>query len=129
MTPGTVLAGKYRLVSMLGHGGMGSVWRAERLGWQAPVAVKLMRSPSAHDPINRARFRREAHLAASLRSLHIVQVLDDGVDPGTGTPFIVMELLEGETLAERLLRLRRLKAPVVAQIVSQIARALSRAHE
>jgi eukaryotic-like serine/threonine-protein kinase len=129
MTPGTILAGKYRLVSMLGHGGMGSVWRAERLGWSAPVAVKLMHLPAAADPNSLARFQREAHLAASLRSLHIVQVLDDGVDPATGTPFIVMELLEGETLAERLTRVRRLKPPVVAQIVSQIARALARAHE
>ena len=129
MSPGTVLAGKYRLVSMLGHGGMGSVWRAERLGWEAPVAVKLMHSPELQDSNSLARFQREAHLAASLRSVHIVQVLDDGVDPATGSPFIVMELLEGESLAERLLRMRRLRPPVVAQIVSQIARALSRAHD
>src|SRR5215510_6881049 len=129
MTPGTVLAGKYRLVSMLGHGGMGSVWRAERLGWQSLVAVKVMHSPGLQDPNALARFQRESHLAASLRSLHIVQVLDDGVDTATGTPFIVMELLEGESLAERLQRVRRLKPPVVAQIVSQVARALARAHE
>jgi serine/threonine protein kinase len=129
MSAGTVLAGKYRLVSMLGHGGMGSVWRAERLGWQAPVAVKLMHSPGLQDQSSLARFQREAHLAASLRSVHIVQILDDGVDPTLGTPFIVMELLEGETLAERLQRMRRLRPQVVAQIVSQIARALSRAHD
>jgi serine/threonine protein kinase len=129
MSPGTILASKYRLISMLGHGGMGSVWRAERLGWQAPVAVKLMHSPGLQDATALARFQREAHLAASLRSLHIVQVLDDGVDPATGTPFIVMELLEGESLAERLSRLRRLRPPVAAQIVSQIARALGRAHD
>ncbi|HEU4578922.1 MAG TPA: serine/threonine-protein kinase [Polyangiaceae bacterium] len=129
MSPGTVLAGKYRLVSMLGHGGMGSVWRAERLGWQSLVAVKVMHAPGLQDPNALARFQRESHLAASLRSLHIVQVLDDGVDTATGTPFIVMELLEGETLAERLARMKKLKAPVVAQIISQIARALARAHD
>jgi eukaryotic-like serine/threonine-protein kinase len=129
MTAGTVLAGKYRLISMLGHGGMGAVWRAERLGWQSPVAVKLMHMPALQDALSLARFQREAHLAASLRSIHIVQVLDDGVDATTGAPFIVMELLEGETLAERLQRVRRLRAPVVAQIVTQIARALSRAHD
>jgi len=129
MTAGTVLAGKYRLISMLGHGGMGAVWRAERLGWQSPVAVKLMHLPALQDALSLARFQREAHLAASLRSIHIVQVLDDGVDATTGAPFIVMELLEGETLAERLQRVRRLRAPVVAQIVTQIARALSRAHD
>src|SRR3954462_13747972 len=99
LTVGTILAGKYRLISLLGHGGMGSVWRAERLGWQAPVAVKLMHSPGL-EPTAPARFPREAPPAGSLRSLHIVQVLDDGVDPATGTPFIVMELLEGESLSE-----------------------------
>jgi eukaryotic-like serine/threonine-protein kinase len=129
MTPGTILAGKYRLISMLGHGGMGSVWRAERLGWGAPVAVKLMHLPGLQDANALARFEREAHLSASLRSLHIVQILDDGTDPATGTPFIVMELLEGESLAERLGRVRRLRPQVVAQIVSQIARALGRAHD
>ncbi|MEO8180029.1 MAG: serine/threonine-protein kinase [Deltaproteobacteria bacterium] len=129
MNPGTILAGKYRLVSMLGHGGMGSVWRAERLGWEAEVAVKMMHLPGLQDPNSLARFQREAHLSASLRSVHIVQILDDGVDAATGTPFIVMELLEGESLAERLVRMRRLRPQVVAQIVSQIARALGRAHD
>jgi serine/threonine protein kinase len=108
---------------------MGSVWRAERIGWETPVAIKLMNGTDAHDPMTLARFQREAHLAASLRSIHVVQVLDDGVDPVTGAPFIVMELLDGETLAERLSRVKRLRPPVVAQVVTQIARALSRAHD
>jgi eukaryotic-like serine/threonine-protein kinase len=129
MTPGTILAGKYRLVSMLGHGGMGSVWRAERLGWEAQVAVKMMHLPGLQDANSLARFQREAHLSASLRSVHIVQILDDGVDEATSTPFIVMELLDGESLSERLLRLRRLRPAVVAQLVSQMARALGRAHD
>src|SRR5688500_18185180 len=129
MSPGTILAGKYRLISLLGRGGMGSVWRAERLGWQAPVAIKLMNLSSNHDAQTLIRFQREARLAASLRSIHVVQVLDDGVDPTTGAPFIVMELLEGETLAERLQRVKRLRPPVAAQVVSQIARALARAHD
>jgi serine/threonine-protein kinase len=126
---GTILAGKYRLISLVGRGGMGSVWRAERVGWQAPVAIKLMNAVDVHDTPALARFQREARLAASLRSVHVVQVLDDGVDPATGAPFIVMELLEGESLAERLLRVKRMRAPVVAQIISQIARALAKAHE
>jgi serine/threonine protein kinase len=129
VTAGTVLAGKYRLISLLGRGGMGSVWRAERMGWQAPVAIKLMNAMDVHDSPALARFQREARLAASLRSIHVVQVLDDGVDATTDLPFIVMELLDGESLAERLQRVRRLRPPVVAQVVTQIARALSRAHE
>jgi eukaryotic-like serine/threonine-protein kinase len=129
MKAGTILADKYRLISLLGRGGMGSVWRAERIGWQAPVAIKLMNAVELHDSPALARFQREARLAASLRSIHVVQVLDDGVDAETGAPFIVMELLDGESLAERLARVRRLRAPVVAQIITQIARALSRAHD
>ncbi|HTV18938.1 MAG TPA: serine/threonine-protein kinase [Polyangiaceae bacterium] len=129
MTAGTILAGKYRLVSLLGRGGMGSVWRAERMGWQSPVAIKLMNAVDVHDSPALARFQREARLAASLRSIHVVQVLDDGVDSATGAPFIVMELLDGESLAERLSRVKRLRPPVVAQIVTQIARALGRAHD
>jgi serine/threonine protein kinase len=129
VTAGTVLAGKYRLMSLLGRGGMGSVWRAERMGWQAPVAIKLMNAVDLQDAPALARFQREARLAASLRSIHVVQVLDDGVDPTTGAPFIVMELLDGESLAERLQRVGRLRPPVVAQIITQIARALARAHD
>jgi serine/threonine protein kinase len=129
MTAGTILAGKYRLISLLGRGGMGSVWRAERMGWQSPVAIKLMNAMDVHDSPALARFQREARLAASLRSIHVVQVLDDGVDGTTGAPFIVMELLDGESLAERLARVKRLRPPVVAQIVTQIARALGRAHD
>jgi serine/threonine protein kinase len=129
MIGGTILAGKYRLIALLGRGGMGTVWKAERIGWQTPVAVKLMNVPDTHDPQNLARFKREAGLAASLRSVHVVQVLDDGVDPTSGAPFIVMELLEGETLAERLSRVKRLRPPVVAQIITQIARGLARAHD
>lgn len=129
VTAGTILAGKYRLVSLLGRGGMGSVWRAERMGWHSPVAIKLMNAVDVHDSRALARFQREARLAASLRSIHVVQVLDDGVDGTTGVPFIVMELLDGESLAERLSRVKRLRAPVVAQIITQIARALGRAHD
>jgi serine/threonine protein kinase len=129
VTAGMILAGKYRLISLLGRGGMGSVWRAERMGWQSPVAIKLMNAMDVHDSPALARFQREARLAASLRSIHVVQVLDDGVDGTTGLPFIVMELLDGESLAERLARVKRLRAPVVAQIVTQIARALGRAHD
>jgi serine/threonine-protein kinase len=127
VSEGTILAGKYRLVELIGRGGMGSVWRAERLGWASPVAIKLMNV--AHNPLTLARFQREARLAATLRSVHVVQVLDDGVDEISGAPFIVMELLEGESLAERLLRMKRLRPEVVAQIITQIARALGRAHE
>jgi eukaryotic-like serine/threonine-protein kinase len=125
----SVLAGKYRLVSLIGRGGMGSVWKAEHLGLRAPVAVKLIDKSIDMMPEALSRFHREAQAAASLRSPHVVQILDHGVDEAAQVPFIVMELMEGESLAARLERVARLSAPETARIVSQVARALIRAHE
>jgi serine/threonine protein kinase len=108
---------------------MGSVWRAEHLGWSAPVAIKLMNLDNAEQPEARARFEREVRLAAGLRSPHVVQVLDHGIDQATNTPFIAMELLEGESLASRLKRLTRLSPAETFHVVSHLVRALSRAHD
>lgn len=105
---------------------MGSVWRADHLTLNSPVAVKLLEPWVASDPLGQARFMREAHAAAKLRSPHVVQIFDHGVD--AGTPYIVMELLEGESLATRLAREGRLSFVETARIVTHIARALSRAH-
>jgi len=127
---GTILAGKYRLESLIGRGGMGSVWRAEHLGLNAPVAVKLLNLvhfDGASDAL--ARFHREARSAAAIRSPHVVQILDHGVDPTFEVPFIVMELMEGESLANRLTRCRRIAPAEVGRIFAHVARALSRAHE
>jgi serine/threonine-protein kinase len=129
MKAGSILAGRYQLVSLVGRGGMGEVWRAEHLGLRAPVAIKLMNPSIVADPDALARFNREAQAAAALRSPHVVQVLDHGVDPATDTPFIAMELMEGESLAHRLARLGRLYPQDVARIVTHVARALARAHE
>jgi serine/threonine-protein kinase len=123
-----VMGGKYRLISEIGRGGMGSVWRAEHLAWEAPVAIKIMSREVTDRPEALARFEREVRLAAGLRSPHVVQVLDHGIDEATRTPFIAMELLEGENLARRLKRARRLSPAETFQIVSHLVRALSRAH-
>jgi serine/threonine-protein kinase len=106
---------------------MGAIWRAEHLTLEAPVAVKLIDRDAVHDEQTVARFLREAKAAASLRSPHVVQIIDYGVDDGV--PFIVMELLEGETLAQRLKRVKRLNAADTARFVTHIARAIARAHE
>jgi serine/threonine-protein kinase len=108
---------------------MGSVWRAEHLGLRAPGAVKLIDQSIDMLPEALSRFHREAQAAASLRSPHVVQILDHGVDEASQVPFIVMELMEGESLATRLERLKRLSAPDTARIVSHVTRALVRAHE
>src|SRR6187551_1204896 len=123
---GTVLGGKYRLISEIGRGGMGSVWRGEHLGWEAPVAFKIMNRDITARPEAVARFEREVRLAAGLRSPHVVQVLDHGLDEATRTPFIVMELLEGESLEQRLRRLGRLSPRETFDIMTQLVRALTR---
>ncbi|HYJ11187.1 MAG TPA: serine/threonine-protein kinase [Polyangiaceae bacterium] len=123
---GGVLGGKYQLLEKLGQGGMGSVWKARHLTLNSNVAVKLIDPAAATNPDALARFFREARAAAALRSPHVVQILDHGVDEGT--PFIVMEMLEGESLAKRLERRGRLPPQQVAQIVMQVGRAMARAH-
>ncbi|HKO91641.1 MAG TPA: serine/threonine-protein kinase, partial [Polyangiaceae bacterium] len=128
MKPGSVLSDKYRLEALLGRGGMGSVWRAEHLGFRAPVAVKLMDRGVGLDPDALARFHREAHSAATIRSPHVVQILDHGVDDISNMPFIVMELLDGETLGERLTRERTLSPERTASVIGDVCRALGRAH-
>jgi serine/threonine-protein kinase len=116
-----------RLVRPIAAGGMGSIWLAEHLTLLTPVAVKFLSIERGDDPGSHARFQREATAAAQLRSPHVVQILDHGVTED-GTPYIVMELLEGEDLSQRLQRVRTLSLPATASIVVQACRALSRAH-
>jgi serine/threonine-protein kinase len=123
---GETLAGKYRLVRELGRGGMGSVWVAEHVTLKSPVAIKIIQPAVAADPMALARFLREAQAAASLRSPHVVQILDHGVD--NGTPFIAMELMEGEPLSARLERQGKLSPAETSRYVTHIARAIGRAH-
>jgi hypothetical protein len=129
MNEGSLIAGKYRLVSLLGRGGMGSVWRAQHLDLDAPVAIKLLDPSIASNPEGLTRFHREAQAAAALRSPHVVQIFDRGIDEATHQPFIVMELMEGESLADRIGRLGLLSPEQTARIVTQVARALGRAHD
>jgi serine/threonine-protein kinase len=127
LVSGAVLAGKYKLERLLGQGGMGAVWRAEHVQLRSPVAIKLIDEQIAQNPEALARFMREAQSAAALRSPHVVQILDFGAD--RGVPYIAMELLEGESLAERLDRVERLSPAEVGRIMTEVARAISKAHE
>lgn len=124
---GRILAGRYRLLSQLGRGGMGSVWRAEHIDLGTPAAVKLIDETFAQSPEALTRFRREAQAAASLRSANVVQILDYGVDGET--PFIAMELLDGESLADQIERLGRMEPEYCVSILMQVSKALTRAHE
>ncbi|HEX3775487.1 MAG TPA: protein kinase [Polyangiaceae bacterium] len=122
-----IIAGKYELLRKLGQGGMGSVWYAQHLTLHSPVAIKLIDPAIATNPEALGRFLREAQSAAVLRSPHVVQILDHGVD--NGVPYIAMELLEGESLADRLARVGRLSPAETARIVIHVCRAVGRAHD
>jgi serine/threonine-protein kinase len=106
---------------------MGSVWRAEHVQLRSPVAIKLLDQAISNNPQVLARFMREAQAAALLRSPHVVQIFDVGVEAGTA--FIAMELLRGESLAERIARLQRLPPEDMILFLSQVLRAISKAHD
>jgi serine/threonine-protein kinase len=127
MSEGLVLAGRYRLIRKLGQGGMGSVWRAQDMNLGADVAVKLIDAAFAGSPEATMRFKREAQAAAMIRSTHVVQILDHGID--NGTPFIAMELLNGESLAQRLEIAGKLSAAEAGHVLGHAGRALTLAHE
>ena len=126
-TEASIIAGKYRLLRKLGQGAMGTVWQAEHLTLKSQVAIKFIQVDTELHAEALRRFLREAQAAASLRSPHVVQILDHGVDEGV--PYIAMELLEGETLAARLERVGRLVPRETSRVLTQVGRAIARAHE
>jgi serine/threonine-protein kinase len=126
--PGTMVTHNVRLVRELANGGMGSVWLADHLGLETQVAVKFIAAELlARHPDAATRFKREASMSARLRSVHVVRTFDHGVT-ADGTPYIVMELLEGCGLDEWLEIEQVLSVRDCAHIVGQIAKALHRAH-
>ncbi|UQA57343.1 serine/threonine-protein kinase [Polyangium aurulentum] len=129
--PGSIIAGRYRMVDLLGRGAMGEVWRAEHTSLGTPVAIKLIDIELLGSEHNKTelvqRFFREAKAAAALRSPHVVQIHDHGYEGPL--PYIAMELLEGETLEQRIERDRVLPPMFVAEIITHVARAMLKAHE
>jgi serine/threonine protein kinase len=123
---GRVIAGRYRLEAPLGSGGMGTIWSAEHLGLRSRVAIKFLDASIADDSEMLERFLREAQSAAAVRGSHVVQIFDCGVDGRD--PYIAMELLQGETLEERLTVRGRLSPVELNEIFRQVATAVSNAH-
>jgi len=124
-TAGSVIANKYRLDSLLGEGGMGSIWRAFNLQLELPVAIKLLRTDLDAAELGQ-RLRVEARAVAKLVHPSIVRVFDIG-ETEWGDPFIVMELLEGESLAHLLDR-GPLAPTEALRLLLPIADALALAH-
>ena len=124
---GQTLVERYRLVRRMGEGGMGTVYEAQQEALGRSVAVKVLRDKYADRPEVARRLVKEAQLASSIEHDHIVRILDSGTTKD-GRPFIVMEHLRGESLAERIRREGALPEPFVLAIAEQAASALSAAH-
>jgi serine/threonine-protein kinase len=124
--PGEIVAARYRLDEVIGRGGMASVFRGWDLRLARPVAVKLLRPEILADPDLALRFRREAHAATVLRHENVVACLDTGTDGDR--PYLVMDLIDGEDLAARLRRDRRLPTEIATRIARDVARGLAIAH-
>ncbi len=126
-SPGLVVGGKYELVKSLGAGGMGALWIARHTQLDVSVAVKFMAQALAGTLSAETRFEREAKAAAQLKSPHIVRIYDYGVEDGT--PYMAMELLEGEDLGALLDREGRLSIARASELIGQACKALRAAHE
>ena len=127
LPPTTMIGEKYRLGRLIGEGGMGAVYEADHTGLGIKVAIKLLNEVFATDRKALSRFDREAKATAAIRHANIVEVTDTGKD-NEGVPFIVMELLEGESLSA-LLRREKVLAPHLAVVIaSQILAGLAAAH-
>ncbi len=124
---GTVVNGKYRLVRILGDGGMGSVYEAQHAMLGTRVAVKVLHPELGRKSGLVERFLQEARVSAQIRSPHVVQVTDVDRTPD-GHAYIVMELLEGEPLSNVLDRQRRLPVATACEYTVQILEALEAAH-
>src|SRR5437667_9756657 len=126
LTSGTKF-GPYEIVSLLGAGGMGEVYRARDTKLGRDVAIKILPPAFAADPDRLERFEREARLLASLNHPHIGAIY--GVEESAGVTALVLELVEGETLAARLKGSRSIGLNDALTIARQIADALDAAHE
>ena len=127
VAPGQIVLGKYRIDRPLGEGGMGRVVAAHHLALDRPVALKLIRSEVRRDDDAVSRFKREARAAARIESEHVGRVIDVDELPD-GTPFIVMELLDGRDLADELDAVGRLDPAVAVAYALQVCEAIGAAH-
>ena len=123
-TPGTLLATRYRIVGLLGRGGMGEVYRADDLTLGQPVALKFLRGD---DPSLAARLREETRTARQVSHPNVCRVHDVG--EWDGRPFVSMEYVDGEDLASLLRRIGRLPQDKAVEIVRQVCAGLAAAHD
>jgi len=125
--PGLILQGTYRIVGPIAEGGCGEIFLADHTRLPGQVAIKVLHRGLHHNAEVLSRFRQEAEITATLRHPHIVQVLDFNVTD-QGYPYLVMEMLEGQSLAKRINDAGMLPPATAVGIVEQIAQALHAAH-
>jgi serine/threonine protein kinase len=124
---GSTIAGRYLVEEVIGEGGMATVYRARHKLVDRPCAIKVMSRGLAADATVRERFRREAKSTQILAHPNVIEIFDHG-ETGDGTPYMVMELLDGQTLAE-LLQSGPLPPARAIPIMIQLARGIARAHD
>jgi len=124
---GTVLEGKFRITKEIGRGGMAAVYEAENVDIGKRVAVKILAAELITSRVVRERFIREARAAAAIRSPYICDVYDSGMFEDR--PFLVMELLEGESLYDLMTRVRQIDVETTLRVATHTARGLAKAHE
>ncbi len=125
---GTILSGKYEVGRELGRGGMAAVYHATNVDIGKEVAIKLLAGHLTTSRTVVERFLREARAVSRIKSPHICEVFDSG-RVEDGTPFLVMELLEGESLYDAMCRDRQMSPAVTLAIILQAGRGLVKAHE
>ena len=125
---GTIIAGKLRVVRQLGAGGMGAVYEVEHEFTKHRRALKMLHAEMLEHPMVVARFIREASAAGHIGNPHIVETFDAGKLEG-GEPYIVMEMLQGETLSDRLEKVRRLALPELVDLIRQACDGVQAAHD
>src|SRR5450432_4174408 len=125
--PGTLLGGRYRILGLLGRGGMGEVYRATDLALGQSVALKFLPEEAEHHPRLLERFHGEVRVARQVSHPNVCRVYDIG--EADGMPFISMEYVDGEDLASLLLRIGRLPADKAVEIARKLCAGLAAAHD
>src|SRR5262252_4578999 len=126
-SPGTLLAGRFRIVAPLGRGGMGEVSRADDLRLEQTVALKLLPETLAHDPARLAQFHNEVRVARTIAHRNVCRMYDIG--DADGRPFLTMEYVDGEDLSSLLRRIGRFPQEKATEVARQICAGVAAAHE
>src|SRR6185312_10439925 len=125
--PGTILADRYRVIALLGRGGMGEVYRADDLRLQQPVALKFLPEATAQDPVTLERCHNEVRIARRISHPNVCRIYDIG--EADGLVFLSMEYVDGEDLGSLLRRIGRLPPDKALEIARKLCAGLAAAHD